>query len=1002
MKSLVCILLSCLCLISISFAQNKEETETLHFDQVVEKELAPQKYHSYKIRLEAGQFAKFEATQFGSDVVFMMVASDGSNLIDIRNDVTGEGVEKTWVAVANSDDYELKVISFGKNTGKYSLRFSELRPATSKEIDFTNGHILFNQAFNLNTLFVDTETLTKSIAKYEEAAVKFRSADAISDYSSAMGNISNIYNRLGNRQKSVDYAAKRVEISRQTSDKIGLANGLNSLGAALLSLGRWQEALDAFSESLPLRRETKNRRGEGMTLNNIGQVYDRIGDFERAESYQLQALSIFKEIDDIDGQAVTLNNLGRNLFIKKDFEKALKLFEEAVKLGATLRNQKSQTVYLNNLGRTFFEKGEVEKSLEVLKQALSLNQKSQDKLNEAASLRYLGGIYLQQNDLTNAESNLTNSLKIYRQIEDPLNLAETLFAFANLNRKQGKLNEAQKFLEEALQIIESFRSGIKLNELRDSISGQLNDYYSLNTEILMQQHEIAPNQNFEKSAWLATERGRARNLLNLLNEANANINQGVSPDLLKKERETYQLLNARLENLTRVLSGKNTPKQIETLKREVEDIKLSYQLIQSKIRETSPRYANLTQPQPVSIEEVQQKLLSPDSAMISYSLGSEKSFLWLITKEKSQVFELPKREIIETKARKYYELLTARNIKIKFETPEEKRTRIANADGEILKIQEEISRILLGKIANFISNKKLIIVSEGALQFIPFASLKLNNRYLIETNEIINLPSASTLAILQREKANRKPAPKTVAVLADPVFEVTDERFTFAKVKMTDSTVATRSGDISDLNRSITDFGDAELSLRRLPFTRKEAETIAKLVPANQSKIALDFSATRQLALSEELNQYRILHFATHGFLNSKNPELSGLVFSLVDATGKLQNGFMRTDEVFNLKISADLVVLSACKTGLGKDIRGEGLIGMTRGFMYAGASRVMVSFWDVNDEATAGLMTQFYQKHLTNKMNYSKALRESQLAFLKDKKRSHPYFWAAFTLHGE
>ncbi|HRH46393.1 MAG TPA: CHAT domain-containing protein, partial [Pyrinomonadaceae bacterium] len=278
----------------------------------------------------------------------------------------------------------------------------------------------------------------------------------------------------------------------------------------------------------------------------------------------------------------------------------------------------------------------------------------------------------------------------------------------------------------------------------------------------------------------------------------------------------------------------------------------------------------------------------------------------------------------------------------------------------------------------------------------------INNRYLVETNESVNLPSASTLAVLRQELSTRKTAPKAVAVLADPVFEVTDQRFTFAKVKADNNLTATRSTETEDLNSSISDFGDTDLSLKRLPFTRQEAETIGKLVPANQSKIALDFAATRQLALSDEMNQYRILHFATHGFLNGKNPELSGLVFSLVDENGKPQNGFMRTDEVFNLKLSADLVVLSACKTGLGKDIRGEGLIGMTRGFMYAGASRVMVSQWDVNDEATAGLMAQFYQKHLANKMSPSKALREVQISFLKDKNRSNPYYWAAFTLHGE
>lgn len=984
------------------WSQTASEMIPLSFGETIEKELTPQKHHSYKIRLEAGQYAKFEATQKGCDVVFMLVASDGTNLIDIRNDVQNEGVETTWVGISKTDDYELRVISFGRATGKYSLKFSELRPATQKEIDFTSGHQIFNQAFNLNTLYVEAETLQKAIFKYEEAAEKFKAAEAHSDYSTTLGNISNVYRRLGNRLKSLEYAQKRVEYSRQLQDKFGEANGLNTLGAAYLSLGKWQEALETLSESLVLRRETKNKRGEATTLSNIGQFYDMTGDLERSEGYQIQALQLFREIEDVSGQAVSLNNTGRNAFDRGDFARALQNFQEAVRLGETLRNQQYQTAYLNNLGKGYFAVGDVSKSLETLNIALVQTQKTQDKVNEAATLRNLGNIYLSQEKLTEAEASLDKSLQIYRQIEDPLYLAETLFSLAKVKRKLGKLEESQKYLEEALKLIESFRSSIRLNELRDSLSNQLNDYYSFYTELLMQRGSQESNNSFEKQAWLASERGRARNLLNLLNESNANIYEGVDKNLLAQEKELYSLLNARLENLTRVLSGRNTAKQVEILRTEVEKIRSDYQIVQSKIRENNPRYASLTQPQPVSIEELQNQVLDAKTALLSYTLGAEKSFLWLITKDNRQVFELPKRAVIETKARENYELLTARNRRIKFETADEKRNRIAKADSDLEKVSGELSRILLSRIENLIGDKRLFIVADGSLQYIPFAALKLKNRYLVETNEIVNLPSASALSVLRRETLTRKSAPKTIAVLADPVFDVRDERFTFARIKSASpkNTMATRN--VEDLTRSIRDFENEELSILRLPFTRKEAQSISKFVPNQQRKVALDFAATRQLALSEEMNQYRIIHFATHGLLNNKNPELSGLVFSLIDDNGNPLNGFLRTDEVFNMKLSADLVVLSGCKTGLGKEIRGEGLIGLTRGFMYAGASRTMVSLWDVNDEATAELMGLFYQNLLGKKIKPAQALREAQLAFLKDKRFANPYFAMAFTIHGE
>lgn len=984
--------------------QTTSEIFPLKFGETVERELAPQTRHSYKVRLEAGQFAKFEAAQKGCDVVFMLVASDGSNLLEIKNEVEGEGVEITSVGIEKTDDYELRIISFGKNTGSYSLKFSELRPATEKEINFTSGQWLFNKAFNLQNLNVEAETLRKSVAIYEEAAEKFKAAAAFRQYASAKGNIGNTYLRLGNPQKSLEYYQIQIHYSRLAKDKYGEASGLNGVGGAYINLGKWQKALEIFNETLLLRRENQDKRGEGITLNNVGVLYQKMDDAQQAESHHLRALQLFEEIEDKSSQVITFNHLGKVKFQQNKPQEALGFFQKAVDLGKSLQNQRNQLAFLNNLGRTYFAIGNTAKSLEILGQSLQLADNAQDKVNQAVTLRHLGNVYLATEDLTNAETSLEKSLAIYRQIEDPTQLAATLFSLAKVKKKVGKLEEAQTILEEALKLIESFRSSLNTNELRENFSSTIYDHYSSYAELLMERHAQEPTKGFDKLAWLASERGRARTLLNLLNESNANIYEGVDKDLLAQEREVYGLLNARLENLTRVLGGKNTPKQVESLKKETEEIKANYQAIQAKIRENSPRYAALTQPQVVSIEEVQKNLFDANTALLSYSLGTEKSFLWFVTKDKSQVFELPKRSEIETQARQTYELLTARNLKIKFETADEKSKRIANADAELGKISTELSQILLGSIGNSLAGKKLIIVADGALQYIPFAALKNKNRYLIETNEIVYLPSTSTLSLLRRDSGNKKSAEKTAIVLADPVFDVKDERYTLAKSKTlaNPKAVATRNVEFEDISRSLNAVEEGEISIPRLPFTRKEAETIAKLAPSNQTKVALDFASTKQLALSEELNQYRIIHFATHGFLNNKNPELSGLVFSLIDENGNPLNGFLRTDEVFNMKLSADLVVLSGCKTGLGKDVRGEGLIGLTRGFMYAGASRMMVSLWDINDEATAELMSQFYKNLLGKKMKPAQALREAQLTFLKDKRFSNPYFAMAFTIHGE
>jgi CHAT domain-containing protein len=260
--------------------------------------------------------------------------------------------------------------------------------------------------------------------------------------------------------------------------------------------------------------------------------------------------------------------------------------------------------------------------------------------------------------------------------------------------------------------------------------------------------------------------------------------------------------------------------------------------------------------------------------------------------------------------------------------------------------------------------------------------------------------------VLRRELAERKPVAKTVAVLADPVFTADDERvktdIAKAEKKTDEQPTVTNEAHITqhELERSVRDFGMVHLD--RLRSTRREAEGIVTLAREGKNLKAVDFQASRTTAMSPELSQYRMVHVATHGLLNSQHPELSGIVLSLVDEQGRSQDGFLRLHEIYNLKLGADLVVLSACQTALGKEIKGEGLVGLTRGFMYAGAPRVVASLWRVPDKATAELMKRFYHGMLAEGLRPAAALRAAQVALWNEKRWREPYYWAAFVLQGE
>jgi CHAT domain-containing protein len=309
-----------------------------------------------------------------------------------------------------------------------------------------------------------------------------------------------------------------------------------------------------------------------------------------------------------------------------------------------------------------------------------------------------------------------------------------------------------------------------------------------------------------------------------------------------------------------------------------------------------------------------------------------------------------------------------------------------------------LSRALLEPAAPLLGQKRLVVVADGPLQYLPFAalpdpnSLRANHSVqpLIAQHEIVSLPSISVLATIRSETKYHATPSGDLAVLADPVFDPNDKRVrpsaSQPRLKAVPNSRARRRGE--DLNP--------------LPGTRREAEQITAFLPAGRFRKALDFEATRQLAIGGDLSRYRYLHFATHGLVDSMHPELTALVFSLVDEDGNPQDGYLRAHEIYNLHLSADLVVLSACKTALGKEISGEGLISLTRGFMYAGAPRVVASLWRVDDDSPAELMKLFYQGMIEEGKPPAAALRAAQLELLKSPRWQAPHYWAAFVLQGE
>lgn len=544
------------------------------------------------------------------------------------------------------------------------------------------------------------------------------------------------------------------------------------------------------------------------------------------------------------------------------------------------------------------------------------------------------------------------------------------------------------------------------------------------SDIYREYIDLLLSQKHPGVAFEVLERSRARTVLEMLLAARVDIRRGMVTSLLEQKRSLQASLSAKytrslqlqvqlhmqLRGDEPLLGYKNKEKQATAVTLVIAALEGLYQDVEERLRQNSWGYAALMQPQPLTAGEIQQ-LLDADTVLLEYSLGEKRSLVFVVTRSSVsiKVYELPRKAEIERAAKAIYNFFNSRNAFRPGETRSQKRARLRQTEAGYAESIQKLSQMLLSPVAQQIKNKRLLIVADGALQYIPFAVLpspKSNagsREPLIAEHEIVNLPSASILSVLRREASRRKSAPKAVIVLADPVFDLHDDRLRTSLRAVNLPANPSSAAHEFFLDRSAREIGVSRNGVfPRLPFTRREAQFISSAAKPGDVTEALDFDASKPTAMSQELANYRIVHLATHGLVNSEHPELSGLVFSLFDSKGQSQDGFLRLTDVYNLNLNADLVVLSACQTALGKQINGEGLIGITRGFMYAGSARVIASLWKVDDEATAELMKKFYEGVLKNGQTPAQALRTAQMWMQNQKRWKAPYYWAGFVLLGE
>jgi CHAT domain-containing protein len=897
----------------------------------------------------------------------------------------------------------------------FSLECFQRALAISRELNDTL--VIADALTTIGQIHASLGRIEQARAAYEEAIPFWRAANDRRGESVTLRSVAITYEQTGEYQKALELHLENLKLRREMNDLPGQVNTLNSLGSAYWALGEWQQALDSLDEAMKISQQLNNRGDIAFTGWQIGRLYSALGQPQKALDYFNQALPIFQARNIPQYEAATLNDIGKMHYLLGDKRQALDYHNRALPIMRAAQSPYGEIAVTLSIAKLTAEEGDRARARELVDQAITRAREIKSAPLEAGALSLLGEISSEAGDKRQALEYLRQSLQLARAVANSSAEAATLARIARVESDLGNLNDARQHIEAALNIIETLRSKIAALELRTSYFATVQSYYDFYIDLLMRMAGQEESEEGRAGQWaaalVASERARARSLIELLAEAHADLRRDVDPALRAREQSLQQLLNRKVEEQLRLLNGPHTEAQAERAAREISRLQDQYRDAQTQIRQSSPRYAALTQPKPLTLSEIQQQVLDDDTALLSYALGEERGYAWVVTRDSITGFELPNRAAIEEASRRLLASITARNEALVGETAARRRARIARADAWTPRAAAALSRVALRPVITKLNKPRLLIVADGALQYVPFAALPLNARGapLITRHEIVILPSASTLAVLRREQAGRAPAPRAVAALADPVFDEKDERLKKATApsdaqntrKEQAPTGATTPRQPTDATRALKhEFG--KLRIERLPYTSVEAERILRLAPSERSLKAVGFAATRAAATDEQLSQYRIVHFATHGYFDSQRPELSGLVFSRYDERRRPQDGLLLAGEVYGLRLPAELVVLSACETGLGQQVRGEGVIGLTRGFMYAGASRVAISLWAINDRATAELMGHFYRALLSGerRQTAAQALRTAQLKLRRNPRWRAPYYWAPFTIQGE
>lgn len=1028
------------------------EPVRIQADAPLNRTLGSGEIHVYKLNLEPDDYVRLEVIQQGLDVFTVVRSPSGDRLAHVDTSTGRFSTENVSLVAGERGEYEVEVSTrYPGESGKYRLILAALHRAGPDDrvrveaeraelkacrgieaarlalekwralgdrvrearaltclgamMAGTQGPAEAIRVFDLSLAdqrkLQDQEGMAetlrrkgrilrlmgegrRAIAALEESLSLWRELKRPDLAAEAQRTIGQVHQDLGDSEAALDALERSLELSREASDRPQQARTLAELGNVHLLRGDSFEARDKYQEALELARATGRRDTEGEVLSLLGSVHQRLGMLDDALEHYEAARQVLHELGHAQ-EAVTLNNLGMLLIELGSYENAREFLEQALPLQGDPRNRALTHIGLSRIAE---ETGRSQEAAEHIEEALRIQRDARNRDGLAEALRAQGLLLVELGKPAEAVEKLRESVDVYQELgrrsraavslrglaraqaalgntaearelyEESRRLSEalgevgsqvlTLSEVGRLEHEAGNLAAARRRLEAALELMEGVRSQVGGESLRAQHFASVRETYERYVDVLMQLHRSDPKAGLDGRAFEVAEQSRARGLLDVLARARVDVREG-DPEDLARELRLRQEMNDRAKLLEELGDDEESRARAAALRQEIDKLAAEHQVVEALLTHGSS-YESLKKPS-LAVTEVQ-RLLDPGTVLVEYLLGEPRSYLWVVGPASLQAFELPGRQEIGELARRLHERL--------------KDPADRDAPGQ-RKDRQLLFQRVLGPALQAIAGRRLVIVPDGALHYVPFAALLVEPSVaLVERYEISLLPSAAVLGEIRRAGAARSSRSASLAIVADPAYGA---------------------------------------GLQELAWTRAEAEAIRTAALGLDVQVSLRHEATKELITSGRLDRFSALHIATHGFFDSEHPQLSWLAFSQVDAKGRPLNGMLRLQDLYSLRLGSELVVLSGCETGLGRELRGEGLVGLTHGFFHAGANQVVASLWPVRDKASAELMKRFYRAMIRDRLRPAAALRAAQIEMLNDSDHRtwrDPYFWAPFVAQGD